>query len=88
MEKERTNGLNDIKGLTGPSGHHKQPRKTNAEKGLYPCPAPMTASSVGVSSAAGASVAKLAPLAGAFMPLAICKACVESVLESGFCKQN
>ena len=35
----------------------------------------------GVSSAAGAAVAELAPLVGAFMSLAICKACVEALFS-------
>ena len=39
-------------------------------------------SAFGVSSAIGAAVAELAPLAGAFMPLAIRKACVEELLTS------
>jgi hypothetical protein len=38
----------------------------------------------GVSSAAGTAVAKLAPLAGAFMPLAICKASVNKSLTSTY----
>ena len=72
--------------LKHPSGHHKQPKENERrERSLSmsrpdDCASEGTAA-FGVSSAAGAAVAELAPLVGAFMSLAICKACVEALFS-------